>query len=308
MIAIGDQLDGKYHVLGRLGSGGFGEVFLAEDEVIPGRQVALKALTAPKAGDHSALIREMRALAQFSQPGVVSFHHHFMHQGQLVLAMEYCAGGSLGDRLAAGRLASVAEAFRWGAVLCDTLAFVHGQGIVHHDIKPANILFAHDGGIKVGDFGVANLNAGTRLYMAPEMLLGEPVSRLDPRVDVYALGLTLVEAITGEVPFERMALDEALRMRVAHQTVPSGLPRWAEEVLLRATHPTPELRFQSMAEFAEAIHSRHVPYVLNAQRLKAHTMAVRAESMLIKKKWKSAQRLAEHALNLSPDCTAALLA
>ncbi|HQC97918.1 MAG TPA: protein kinase [Aquabacterium sp.] len=308
MIAVGDLLDEKYRVAGRLGSGGFGEVFLADDEAIPGRQVALKLLSGRPPGEHGALLHEMRSLAQFNHPGVVGFHHHFMHQGQLMLAMEYCPGGSLDGRLVAGGAVAVDEVFRWGVVLCDTLAFVHGKGIVHHDIKPANILFAQDGSLKVGDFGVANLNAGTRLYLPPEMLLGESVSRTDARVDVYALGITLVEAATGENPFELLKPEEALRARVAHQTVPASLPRWAQEVLLRATHPTPELRFQNMAEFGQAIRARHVPYVLDGQRIKAHALAERAEQKLSKRQWKQAKQLADQALHLSPDCTAALLA
>lgn len=308
MISVGDLLDEKYRVVGRLGSGGFGEVFLADDEAIPGRRVALKVLSGRPPGEHGALVHEMRSLAQFSHPGVVAFHHHFMHQGQLVLAMEYCPGGSLDDRLVGGGAVAIDEVFRWGVVLCDTLAFVHGKGIVHHDIKPANILFAQDGSLKVGDFGVANLNTGTRLYLPPEMLLGEPVSRTDARVDVYSLGITLVEAATGENPFDLLKPDEALRARVAHQTVPANLPRWAQDVLLRATHPTPELRFQNMAEFSQAIRSRHVPYVLDGQRIKAHGLAERAEQKLAKRQWKRAQQLADQALHLSPGCTAALLA
>lgn len=308
MISVGDLLDEKYRVVGRLGSGGFGEVFLADDEAIPGRQVALKFLSGRPPGEHGALVHEMRSLAQFNHPGVVAFHHHFMNQGHLVLAMEYCPGGSLDDRLVGGRAVALDDVFRWGVVLCDTLAFVHGKGIVHHDIKPANILFAQDGSLKVGDFGVANLNTGTRLYQPPEMLLGEPVSRTDARVDVYALGTTLVEAATGENPFELLTPDEALRARVAHQTVPPNLPRWAQEVLLRATHPTPELRFQNMTEFGQAIRSRHVPYVLDGQRIKAHGLAERAEQKLAKRQWKQAQQLADQALHLSPACTAALLA
>lgn len=308
MFAAGDQADGKYRVLGRLGGGGFGEVWLAEDEAIPGRRVALKVLNAAKAADEDELVREMQVLARFDHPGVVGFRHHFRHQGRLVLVMAYCAGGSLEDRLAAGQRATVDEAFRWGAVLCETLAAVHAQGIVHHDIKPANILFGQDGAILIGDFGVANRNTGTVPYLPPEMLRREPVSRLDPRVDVYALGLTLGEAIAGELPFEQRPRDQWLQAKASHETVPSGLPRWAQEVLLRATHPTPEQRFQSMSDFGQAIRARHVPHIIDAQRMKAHAMAERAEAQLLRKKWKPALRLAEQALVLSPGNTAALMA
>ncbi len=308
MISIGDKLDGKYAVAARLGAGGFGEVFLAEDEAIPGRQVALKVLTRRSNGDHRDLIWEMQTLAKFNHPGIVGFHHHFTQQGQLVLVMEYCAGGGLDDRVQPETPVSLNDAFRWGSVLCDTLGFVHGKGIVHHDIKPANILFAHDGAIKVGDFGIANRDAGTRIYMPPEMLGGGHAAKTDARVDVYALGLTLLEMLTGENPFSGLSADEAFKARTTHDFVPESLPRWAQEILLRATHPTPELRFQNMSEFGEAINGKHVPYVFDGNRIKAHALAEKAESQLAKKKWKAAEKLADHAVRLSPDSATALIA
>lgn len=308
MISIGDKLDGKYLVVGRLGGGGFGEVFLAEDEAIPGRQIALKVLSSDSVGDHSDLIWEMRTLSRFNHPGIVAFHHHFTHEERLILVMEYCAGGSLDQHLDAGGSLSQNEVFRWGAVLCDTLGFVHEKGIVHHDIKPANILFSLDGAIKLGDFGVANRNTGTRRYMAPEMLLGESVAKTDPRVDVYALALTLLEMLTGNPPFAGLSPEDALKARIAHDFVPDSLPRWVQEILLRATHPTPELRFQSSVDFGEAISTRHVPYVFDSQRIKAHACAEKSEALLARKKWKSAEKQALHALHLAPDSATALVA
>jgi serine/threonine protein kinase len=308
VISISDKLDDKYVVVGRLGGGGFGEVFLAEDEAIPGRQIALKVLSNDSVGDHSDLIWEMRSLSKFNHPGIVGFHHHFTHGNQLVLVMEYCAGGSLDQRLETGGPLSENEVFRWGTVLCDTLKFVHGKGIVHHDIKPANILFTLDGTIKLGDFGVANRNIGTRRYMAPEMLLGESVARTDPRVDVYALALTLLEMLTGAHPFDSLSPERALKARIAQDFVPDNLPRWVQEILLRASHPTPELRFQNMADFGEAITSRHVPYVFDSQRIKAHALAEKSEVQLARKKWKSAEKLALQALRIYPDSATALVA
>ena len=308
MISIGDRLDANYVVAGRLGSGGYGEVFLAEDEAIAGRYVALKVLAGAAAAAEDNLIWEMVALSQFNHPGVVAFHHHFLHQNRRVLVMEYCAGGSLADRLSNAGAMGENEVVRWAAVLCDTLAAVHGKGIVHHDIKPANVLLSRDGAIKLGDFGVTNRNTGTRLYMPPEMLLGLPVSKTDPRVDIYALGLTLAEMLTDEHPFELLSPDEALKAKLAHQALAGGLPKWVQEVLLRATHPTPELRFQSVAEFGEAIASKRVPFVLNGNHIKAHALADKAERQLTRKKWKLAEKLANQALLLSPECTAALLA
>jgi serine/threonine protein kinase len=308
MISIGDRLDAKYVVTRRLGSGGFGEVFLANDEAIAHRQVAIKVLLQSPEGDHSNLRSEMQTLAKFNHPHVVAFYHHFADAERLYLVMEFCSAGSLDDRIKTEGGCSVEQVFAWGLELCDTLAFVHGKAIVHHDIKPQNILFAADGTIKLGDFGVANRNVGTRLYLPPEMLLGERVSRTDHRVDVYALGLTLLESMTGRHPFEDLHPDEAVQARVAHDFVPADLPRWVQEVLLKATHPTPELRFQSARDFGDAIQSRHVPHVFNKNRIRADALAKRAEEAIARRKWKRAESLAEYALQLSPDCVAALLA
>jgi Flp pilus assembly protein TadD len=192
--------------------------------------------------------------------------------------------------------------------LCETLAFVHGKRIVHHDIKPMNILFTADGTVKFGDFGVANTRVGTLPYMPPEMLLGERVSRTDPRVDIYALGLTLLELITGRNPFERFELNEAIQARVRHDFVSTGMSRWVQEILLKATHPTPELRFQTAEDFAEAIRGRHVSYVFDGNRIKADALARKVETALARRKWRTAEKLAKYALDLSPDCVAALLA
>ena len=308
MIAVDDLLDGKYRVLYRLGSGGFGEVFLAEDEVIPGRRVAIKMLSRSDPHDHDDLIWEMQTLSRFQHAGVVAFHHHFEREGRLFLVMEHCAGGSLHRRLNGERDFSNEDVVRWVLDLCDTLAFVHDKGIVHHDVKPANVLFDGEGRIKLGDFGVANRATGTLLYMAPEMLLGERVHSSDPRVDIYALGLTMQEALTGRHPFEDLSARAALEARLAHDFVPESLPSWQQEVLLKATHPTPEMRFQTATEFAEAIRSRHVPYVVDAKRIKAHTLAERAENLLARKKWKQAERAINQALHLSPKCHSAILA
>jgi serine/threonine protein kinase len=308
VISIGDRLDGKYLVTRRLGGGGFGEVFLADDEAIPDRRVAIKVLARPQASDHSDLIWEMQTLAQFSHPHVVGFYHHFSDANRLYLVMEFCPGGSLDDRLMATGRCPEEQVFLWGLDLCEALDFVHGKGIVHHDIKPSNIFFAADGEIKLGDFGVANRNTGTRMYLPPEMLLGERVSRVDPRVDVYALGVTLLESITGTHPFEDLQPEEAKQVRIEHDFVSGDLPRWVQEVLLKATHPTPELRFQTAADFAESIRGRHVPYVFDGNRIKADALARRAEVAIARRKWRTAERLAKYALQLSPDSVAALLA
>lgn len=308
VISIGDKLDGKYIVISKLGGGGFGEVFLANDDALPDRQVAIKVLKQTSSGDHSDLIWEMQALSKFNQPGVVTFYHYFTAGNDICLVMEFCEGGSLDDRIISHGRCREADVFAWGLTLCETLASVHERKIVHHDIKPQNILFTNGSEIKIGDFGIANRNMGTRIYMPPEMFLGEPLTKTDPRVDVYSLGITLLESLTGRNPFEDLRADEQLPARIAHDYIAQTLPRWVQEVLLKATHPTPELRFQTMRDFAEAISAKRVPYVFDGSRIKAHALAQKAEAYLARRKWLSAERVLTTALQLSPDCIAALLA
>lgn len=305
MITLEALLDGKYQVKGRLGSGAFGAVYVAEDRLLPGRQVALKVLSQHSLGTRDDLLWEMRNLANFHLPGVVQFYHHFEHEQQLVLVMEFCAGGSLHTRLASNGALHSDEALRHALVLCETLTAVHEHGIVHHDIKPANILFSLDGAIKIGDFGVANRNNGTRRYMTPEQLLGEPVARTDPRIDVYALGLTLMEMLTNESPFAGLDDDDALIARQTQDFVPRYLPLPLQDVLLRATHPTPEHRFQDMQEFAEALQARQAPVHIDRKRIDAQTLATKAEQALKRKAWKRAQKYSQQALHIAPDSIAA---
>ena len=149
MNIIGIQLDSKYRVLRALGSGGFGQVYLAEDELL-GRQVAIKLLRDRDSEAHANLVHEMRSLDSLHHPNVVAFYHHFVDEETLFLVMEYCAGGNLRDLMQRSpRLQTIME---WGRNLAETLHYIHQHGIVHHDIKPDNILFTSDDAVKIGDF------------------------------------------------------------------------------------------------------------------------------------------------------------
>ncbi|MDA1013122.1 MAG: protein kinase [Planctomycetota bacterium] len=308
MAALGDRLDGKYLVIDRLGEGGFGEVFLAEDEAIPGRRVAIKVLHSAAEDDQHNLVWEMRQLSQISHPHVVGFYHHFIEDAHLHLVMEFCAKGGLDERLAAVGAFPEIQVFEWALQLCSALAFVHNKGIVQHDVKPQNILFANDGTIKLGDFGVANSNAGTLPFLPPEVLLHERVSRTDPRVDVYALGLTLIQLLTGQHPLFGVSTEEAIEIRIRHDFVSASLSQWVQGVLLKATHPTPELRFQSVSDFAHAIRAQHVPFIVDLNRIKADKLAGKAESFIRRGRWRKAEEQVRYALECSPDCVSALMA
>jgi serine/threonine protein kinase len=304
-VAIGDQLDSKYRVLRRLGWGGFGEVYLAEDELL-GRQVAIKLLRDRDPDRQADLVHEMQSLDQLHHPSVVTFHHHFIHEELLFLVMEYCSGGSLRSRMGPKPAASQ-TIMQWGRDLAETLEFVHRHGIIHHDVKPDNILFTAEGTLKIGDFGVANRDAGTFAYLAPEMLRGE-ADIGDARVDVYALGITLLELLLNRNPFDGMARGETQRAKLLHNFIPPDLERWVQEVVSKATHPTPELRFQSMQEFREAIDCKHVSYVFDRSRIRAHGLAAKAETLLARKHVTAASKCINQALYACPDCVSALIA
>lgn len=221
--------------------------------------------------------------------------------------MEYCGGGSLRSRMRQSQTAPLNIVMQWGKNLADTLSFIHQQGIVHHDIKPDNILFTAEGVLKIGDFGVANRNIGTVPYLAPEMLLGE-VDTGDVRVDVYALGITLLELLQNRNPFQGMMPVESLRAKMRHEFIPTDMDRWLQDVISKATHPTPELRFQSMQEFGEAIDSKHINYVFDRSRVQAHVLASKAEKLLARKQAAAASKSITQALYVCPDCVSALIA
>lgn len=299
-------LDNKYRLVRSLGEGGFGQVWLAEDVLLDGHRVAIKQLKNSSVGNTSLLIEEMQHLSSLDHPHVVKFLHHFQDDDNLYLVMENCAGGSL-DAFARGRPIDPVKVFAWGKTLADTLATVHQHGIVHHDIKPQNLLLTDDGRLKIADFGVANRNWGTRSYMAPELSLGEAVTSDDVRIDVYALGITLLELLLGKNPLRDIADNDLLQAKIRHEFIPHSLPRWVQEILLKATHPTPELRFQSMKDFGEAIESRHVSYIISGDRMKAQRTAEKARILLARKKWRTVEKYCQQALHIAPDCVAALI-
>ncbi len=208
---IGRVLGNRYRLVAALGSGASAHVFLAEDMVLQ-RRVAVKVLQPALARDDAFLRRfraEARSVAALNHPHVLRVFDWGEGEDGPYLVIEYLEGGSLFDMLARGRRLSPAQAARIGAQAADGLAYAHARGIVHRDVKPANILFDEDGRVRVADFGVARAlsNAsttdpgtmlGTARYASPEQAQGQP---LDGRSDVYSLGLLLYEAMTGSVPF-----------------------------------------------------------------------------------------------------------
>jgi serine/threonine-protein kinase len=202
----GDTLqDGRYHIFGELGRGGFTVVYRAQDTQLD-MQVAIKEMV-PSDLDAQDLrkhfLREAKLTMRLNHPRLVRTFHVFAEGQNYDQVMEYMAGGSLEDRLGEDGRLPMDEAIPIAAGVCEGLDHAHRSGVVHLDLKPANILFDSGGAVKVADFGIAHASsqamtqtwvtrtgfvAGTLPYMSPEQTRGV---RNDPRIDVYALGAVL---------------------------------------------------------------------------------------------------------------------
>ena len=204
---------GSYKVLDEIGRGGMGVVYLAEDTRL-GRMVALKSLPSALAMHpdlRQRLRREARAAATISHPSVAVVYALEEMGDHLFIASEYVRGETLRDEIARGPIAPE-RARAIALAIADALAAAHEAGVIHRDLKPENVLIKPDGGVKVVDFGIAQIEGpeatrltragsmlGTPAYMAPEQLLGESV---DGRADIYAWGIVFSEMLTGRHPLQ----------------------------------------------------------------------------------------------------------
>lgn len=291
--------DNRYEHTKDLGRGGFGKVFLAKEKT-SNRLVAIKQLINISKDEQEDMIHEIEIVSKFENPNIVSYYHNFWQDEQLFLVMEYCSGGSLRKKIEAKNY-SKSDVFNWITTLTECLNLVHKKNIIHHDIKPDNILFSESGVIKISDFGIANTGGGTRAYMSPEALSWDENARNDSRVDIYALGVTLIELLTGKNPFFSLAREQILEL---HQKADFGignLPNWQQEIILKAINKIPELRFQYMGDFKEAIRRKAVPVIFNREILKAAQLAEYAQKALKTKKWRSAYKYLELADSKYPD-------
>ncbi len=203
-----EVIAGRYRIDRLLGAGASGRVFLANDEVA-GRSVAIKMFFAAGARGGTAyerFVREARLASTLRHPSLVEVYDVSVERGFLV--MEYLPGGSLAQRLAAGERLSPSQVRRMALDIIGGLEAAHHRGVVHRDVKPANVFFDARGTAKLGDFGVAHLVdlgqtqtgglIGTLAYMSPEQITGAPISIA---ADLYSIGVTLFEAVTGRMPF-----------------------------------------------------------------------------------------------------------
>jgi serine/threonine protein kinase/tetratricopeptide (TPR) repeat protein len=259
-----------YRILGRLGSGGMGEVYLAEDQKL-GRRVALKLLPPELAQNPQRLARfrrEARAVAALNHPNIVTLHSIEEDQGVPFLTMERVEGVTLRDKIVPGGL-DADELLRLALPLADAVAAAHAQGITHRDLKPANVMISGDGWLKVLDFGLArrtledgeasaDLTAdgrvlGTVPYMSPEQAKGFPA---DWRSDVFSLGTVLYELATGEHPFAAPSPAETVSKILRDTPEPAAeLPPALRSIIDRCLQKDPDLRYQNAGELRDALKS-----------------------------------------------------
>jgi serine/threonine-protein kinase len=227
---------GRYRILRPLGAGAMGVVYLAQDPQIE-RLLAIKTVRPAEgvlaAGSqvterHERLLREARTVGRLIHPNIVTLFDAGEQDGLFYLAFEYVEGSSLEQRLRAGEPVTTAEALRLAREVAEGLAYAHAQGIVHRDVKPANLLLSADGRIKISDFGIAKVVGqateltltgtvvGSPHYLSPEQVRGE---ELDGRSDLFSLGVVLYELLGGRRPFEGETLT-TLVYQILHQEPP----------------------------------------------------------------------------------------
>jgi serine/threonine-protein kinase len=259
---------GAYRLVAFLGEGGLAAVYKAYHTALD-RHVTLKVLKPDHQADAAVRLRfqqEARQSARLEHPNIVPIHD-FVTQGDLLyLVSKYIEGETLGARIARGPL-SPADCGRMLGALGAALQHAHGHGILHGDIKPANILLAADGNVYLTDFGVArvvtgDLAPGSPAYISPEQARGS--AEIDARADQYALGVILFEALTGVLPF-RAATASALIHQ--HQTAlpprPSALnpalARAVEDVILTTLSKDPGLRYPDVQAMVTAFQKAIAP-------------------------------------------------
>ncbi|GIV21429.1 MAG: hypothetical protein KatS3mg023_3180 [Armatimonadota bacterium] len=267
IVTVG-TLFGKYRILREIGGGGMARVFEAEDQTI-GRKVALKVLVPPSVVPESEkclLIerfqQEARAAGTLSHPNIVTLYEVGEFEGAHYIAMEMLTGKTVRELLQEQGRIPVDQALNILLQVARALDYAHKQGVVHRDVKPDNIVVTDEGQVKLTDFGIARaandllrtqkgMLVGSPAYMSPEQILGEPV---DYRTDIYSLGVTAYEMLTGRKPFDAAAVT-AVMHRIVYDEPDAApdLPRPAETALRHALAKKPEERPRSAIAFVEEL-------------------------------------------------------
>src|SRR5688572_13068482 len=251
------QTISHYRILSKLGEGGMGIVYKAEDSKLR-RTVALKFLPSYTTENRERFLREAQAAASLNHPSICTIHEIDEEHG--FLSMEFIEGLSVKEKIEIRPL-PLEEALNIAMQACTGLQAAHDRGIVHRDIKPANLMLTAQGQVKIMDFGLAQIGGrtgltktgasiGTPAYMSPEQTQGQPTDR---RTDIWSIGVVLFEMLTGRLPFAGQT-DQAVSYAILHtQPEPvtalrSGLPLELDRILAKALAKSPEQRYQNTAD------------------------------------------------------------
>ena len=260
---------GDYEILGVLGAGGMGKVYKVRN-VLSDRIEAMKVLL-PNLTDQKDLVerflREIKVLAGLSHPNIAGLRTALTIDNQLIMIMEYVEGTTLGSRVERGPI-PCAEALHYIDQVLAALSYAHERQIIHRDIKPSNMMLTPDGVVKLMDFGIARsgpdlgltitgMTLGSLAYMSPEQVKCEAI---DARSDLYSVGVSLYEMVTGQRPFKadsNFAIMQAHLKEIPRQPVElkPDLPVAVSRIIVMAMEKEPAQRFQSADAFSNALHS-----------------------------------------------------
>lgn len=258
---------GDYKIISVVGRGGMGKVFKVRN-LLSDRIEAMKILlpgTDPRADVVERFLREIKVVAALEHPGIASLRTALRVNDQILMIMEYVEGTSLHSCMAQG-IIDTARAVRFIQQVLGALAYAHSRGVVHRDIKPSNILVAPDDKVKLTDFGIASRSGDPRLtgegvalgslfYMSPEQMKAEAV---DARSDLYSVGVTLYEMVTGQPPVQGTSFYSILKAHMEGKPRPATelaphLPPELSRIISKSLEKLPEARFQSAGEFHAAL-------------------------------------------------------
>jgi serine/threonine protein kinase len=261
------QTIGKYRILSSLGSGGFGVVYLAEDTWID-KKVALKVPHKQNL-DSVEMLKEPRLLASMSHPNIVTVLTAEKQDGVFFIVMEYVPGETLEDLIVREGVVDLTRALDFSCQICNAVDHAHRVGILHRDLRPGNMLVSETGMLKVTDFGTSRYLEiaahgttviGSPPYMAPEQFHGRAVFASD----IYSVGVTMYQMLTGSMPYDtptpadiaRLARGELLSApRIKNPKIPKAI----NEIVLRAMAPDPTARYQKAAELLDDLLAAREP-------------------------------------------------